>query len=325
MVLSMAHTTASYMYMKYAYIGYHVKDIPWNDPEVSRIWMYIINVLYNPILAIVKMSVLIFLLRLGGYKTGVRSTILAVGAVNLFMMIGCLIAMIFQCFPFEYNWRPWAVQGTCIDRPAYYVARAVLNVVTDIVVLIMPIWIFWDLKMNKKVRWALIFVFMLGFIATIVGCIRLWLLISPYLDPVEGADWSFSVGFTITAMEVNIAIWTACLPALWPLGRQWFPGLFSKIGLDSPHKARDVEPQMLFPLSGGVLRTRDFRRRSVTDLVAAYRQRFLKDGKQRMKVAPYLSVDDGEEEIQAGTSLTSTSGTMAVCRPNSVSAARSSH
>lgn len=161
--------------------------------------------------------------------------------------------------------------------------------------------------------------------ATIVGCIRLWLLISPYLDPVEGADWSFSVGFTITAMEVNIAIWTACLPALWPLGRQWFPGLFSKIGLDSPHKARDVEPQMLFPLSGGVLRTRDFRRRSVTDPVAAYRQRFLKDGKQRMKVAPYLSVDDGEEEIQAGTSLTSTSGTMAVCRPNSVSAARSSH
>ncbi|KAL5866754.1 hypothetical protein ACKVWC_010648 [Pyricularia oryzae] len=163
MILSVAHTTASYMYMKYAYIGFHVEDIPWNDPEVSRIWMYIINVVYNPILAIVKMSVLIFLLRLGGYKTGVRRTILAVGAVNLLMMIGCLLAMIFQCFPFEYNWRPWAVDGTCINQPAYYVARAVLNVITDIVVLIVPIWIFWDLKVNKKVRWALIFVFMLGF------------------------------------------------------------------------------------------------------------------------------------------------------------------
>ncbi|TLS21940.1 uncharacterized protein PpBr36_09420 [Pyricularia pennisetigena] len=62
---------------------------------------------------------------------------------------------------------------------------------------------------TRRLNVTLTYIFMWQYRATVVGCIRLWLLISPYPDPVEGVDWSFSV--IVAAVEVNIAICTACL------------------------------------------------------------------------------------------------------------------
>jgi hypothetical protein len=69
---------------------------------------------------------------------------------------------------------------------------------------------------------------------TIVGAVRLWLLdrflksrAAGFTDP----DPSFNLAFTSSCIESNLAIITACIPALWPLARLWFPDTFTRLGI----------------------------------------------------------------------------------------------
>lgn len=63
--------------------------------------------------------------------------------------------------------------------------------------------------------------------------IRLW-----YLKP---EDSHYSLGYTLNTIEVNLAIVTATIPALWPLGRRWFPAVFESMGIDRPYLYPDIE------------------------------------------------------------------------------------
>lgn len=60
---------------------------------------YAVQVLYNPILAIIKASVLLFLLRLVGQKKSIRYSIWALFVLNLALMIAVFVLVIFQCSP----------------------------------------------------------------------------------------------------------------------------------------------------------------------------------------------------------------------------------
>lgn len=64
--------------------------------------------------------------------------------------------------------------------------------------------------------------------------IRVW-----YLKPTE--DVHYSLGYTTNTIEVNLAIVTATIPALWPLARLWFPALFESLGINRPYLYPDIE------------------------------------------------------------------------------------
>lgn len=59
-----------------------------------------------------------------------------------------------------------------------------------------------------------------------------------YLTPV---DRKFSIGYVTSTVEINLAILTASVPALWPLARRWFPSMFSSLGIDQPYLEPDIE------------------------------------------------------------------------------------
>jgi hypothetical protein len=48
-------------------------------------------------------------------------------------------------------------------------------------------------------------------------------------NKVPNADPSFSLGFTSSCIEGNLAIITASIPALWPLARLWYPSFFARL------------------------------------------------------------------------------------------------
>ena len=136
------------------------------------IWNFIGQILYNPILAIVKSSVLLFMLRLGGHRRSVRLAIHGLNIFNIALAIGIFITVIFQCQPVSFFWQrltdPTA-EGTCIDTAAFYVTTASLTILTDLMVLSFPFWIFLGLKLALKVRIALIGVFTLGAVYVLVS------------------------------------------------------------------------------------------------------------------------------------------------------------
>lgn len=153
--------------MRKAFLGVHVYDIPLEaDPREGMKWNYILQALYNPILALVKTSVLLFLLRLSGQKKNIRISIHALNAFNLALMVAIFFTVLFQCTPISYFWeqvgRSPPTEGTCINAAVFITATAALNVLTDILVLMLPFWIFLGLQMPKRVKWALLGVFALG-------------------------------------------------------------------------------------------------------------------------------------------------------------------
>jgi len=166
--MSIGETSATYMFMKTNFIGIHITDVPAPGTYPGTpglIWNFAVQVLYNPILALVKTSVLIFLLRLGGQKPGVRYAIHALNIFNIALMVAIFLVVIFQCTPIAYNWDPTIAGAHCIEQGKFYVVTAALTIFTDVLVLALPIWIFADLKMKLKMKIALICVFLLGFMS----------------------------------------------------------------------------------------------------------------------------------------------------------------
>lgn len=152
--------------MKLLYVGIHFWEVPANfDPTAGLMWIYIVGAIYNPILAIVKQSVLIFLLRLGGTKDGVRAVVWIVSVFNVAEMIAVFFAVIFQCSPIAANWDlALAPTAHCFDASVFGLTTGGLTILTDLFTLAIPIYIFFDLRINKRTKMALILVFMLGFV-----------------------------------------------------------------------------------------------------------------------------------------------------------------
>ncbi|GKT49215.1 uncharacterized protein ColSpa_09396 [Colletotrichum spaethianum] len=233
MVESIAETVASYFAMRYAFLGVHVKDIPLEaDNRLGSLWNYIIQLLYNPILALVKTSVLMFLLRLSGQKRSIRYTIIGLNVFNIALMIAIFTTVVFQCQPISYFWekagRNPPTEGKCIDMPAFYVSTASLTIFTDVLSLALPFWIFLGLKMPVRVKVALLGVFALGAVVTAISVLRLaWLIEVSY--HINEQDPTYDIRFTYSAVETNLAIITASAPALRGLFLRWFPNFFASL------------------------------------------------------------------------------------------------
>lgn len=154
--------------MRTLFNGVPKADIPIElGISYGMLWIYISQILYNPILALVKTSVLCFLLRLGaGLNPGIRWTIHFVNAWNILQGIAIFLVVIFQCTPASFYWLEAdptsTMKGHCIHQGTFYVVTAGLTILTDLLVLALPIRIFGGLQMKLKLRVAVIGLFCLG-------------------------------------------------------------------------------------------------------------------------------------------------------------------
>ncbi|EAQ91150.1 hypothetical protein CHGG_03085 [Chaetomium globosum CBS 148.51] len=228
MLLSVAETIISFFFIKTNFIGISPEKVPAHDPTQGLIWAYAVQILYNPILALVKSSVLIFLTRLFGQKDWVRRSLLWLNVVNISQMVGVFFAIILQCTPVSFFWDPTIRGGYCVDRRVLYVSTAAFNIVTDILIIGLPLFIFSSLRIPRRTKTALLIVFLLGFLVTITSIIRLVLLIQGLFSvSIFPSAASQNVGFVTSAVETNLAIITASAPALRPIFRSrdrggWF-------------------------------------------------------------------------------------------------------
>jgi hypothetical protein len=228
--------------LRSGYWGINDASVPPNAPSnLGAFWVFINGLVYNPLLALVKVSALLFLLRLGGTKTHVRLACQAMILFNLLQLLVFLPIAVVQCLPIEAQWvtLPGGARPKCIRRDIYSLSLAVVNIVTDVLTLLIPFFIFLDLKLNRRVRNALLVVFLLGGLVTIISVVRLYYIIRLYYLTVE--DRHYSIGYVTSAVEINLAIITASVPALWPLARRWMPGAFETLGINRPYMHPDIE------------------------------------------------------------------------------------
>ena len=131
------------------------------NPNIVQ-YTYWVPVLYNPILAIVKNSMLIFLLRITGSRDTIKYSIIVLIVINTTSMIAIFLTLIFQCTPITYNWDNTVKGGHCIKEDVFYISSACVTIITDFLVLAIPLWIVMGLRMAKRLKIAVIGIFFLG-------------------------------------------------------------------------------------------------------------------------------------------------------------------
>ncbi|KAK3386675.1 hypothetical protein B0H63DRAFT_468209 [Podospora didyma] len=227
-VLAAAEAVFSYAMMRLQYLGVHVWQLPMTpfDPKIGAIINYIVVMLYNPELALVKSSVLFFLLRLGGHQLGVRRSIQVLNWSNIALMVAVLFASIWTCVPIHKYWDR-TVEGHCNNEAMQYLVTSGISILTDVLVLIIPVKIVVGLQVARKLKIILICLLCSGVVVTIFSILRMRAIYFLYYPPSPpNPDPTYDIGFVYSTVECNLAIITATIPPLHGLMRKWFPRFF---------------------------------------------------------------------------------------------------
>lgn len=118
---------------------------------------------------------MVYLVSLLGYKTSILILYLRLFAVNkifryltwstMFFVAGYLTAnlwtQIFGCSPRSKYWLP-DTPGHCIDYTKAGLAYGAMNVVSDLIIFILPLPIVWRLKMTRREKAGVSVIFMSG-------------------------------------------------------------------------------------------------------------------------------------------------------------------
>ncbi|KAL2751890.1 hypothetical protein ACRALDRAFT_1083819 [Sodiomyces alcalophilus JCM 7366] len=229
LVFSILMTGPLFMFIKLNYFGWRAVDVPPFDPIPGFWWNFLVQMFYNPVLALVKASILVFLLRLGGHKQSIRYAIFTLLALNGAHAVAIFITALLQCLPLAANWDfslRMDPDTRCIDN-SFHVIASCLTILTDFLVLALPFWIFLGLKMRWAAKVAVIGIFLMGSVVAIVGIIRVVGVYNMFFGEFDPeADLFYDITVVWAVVEVNLAIICASLPAMRPLFRRWFPSLF---------------------------------------------------------------------------------------------------
>ncbi|KAF3197763.1 hypothetical protein TWF106_004121 [Orbilia oligospora] len=90
-----------------------------------------------------------------------------------------------------------------------------LNILSDVIILVLPIPTVWKLKMPPRQKWTCALIFMLWTIATIAAILRLEKTVSSF--EVFDASWYGYDLWVYVALEGNLAVVCACAPGIKPL------------------------------------------------------------------------------------------------------------
>lgn len=144
-------------------------------------------------------------------------------AVGIFVASYCLTAIftnIFQCTPVESNWDA-SIEAHCVDLDTELVVVSIINVLTDGIILVLPMPFIWRLKTSLRRKIQLTSIFLLGIFVVVVSIIRV-----TYVDTVSFTDgfWSNSYAAMWSVVENCVAIVAACLPIMRPVFNQLIYG-----------------------------------------------------------------------------------------------------
>lgn len=116
-------------------------------------------------LAMMKVSVLLLYIRI--FDVGFAKFRLAARFVMVIVALWCLSVIlcgVLLCQPFAFNWDQTIPGGHCGDQVLSYIITGSVNIVTDVMVLCLPMPMIWSLQMPTSNKLALTVVFAIGFL-----------------------------------------------------------------------------------------------------------------------------------------------------------------
>jgi hypothetical protein len=184
--------------------------------------LWICQICYSSALALVKLSIIAAYHRIFPTRTIRRimyvlaAFIIAVWAVGIFTTV-------FQCSPISGAWN-FDIQPKCISVMKVYYFTTAFSILSDILLVILPLPLFWKLKLPVREKWIVTVLFGLGLFASVASIMRITVL-----HDVQNTDATIGAVPTLnwSVAEVGTGIICACIPCTKPLFKKLLPGKFS--------------------------------------------------------------------------------------------------
>ncbi|KAK0702311.1 hypothetical protein B0H67DRAFT_595472 [Lasiosphaeris hirsuta] len=159
-ILYIGLMTATIYAVKFG-LGLHIQNVPQETGVQMQKCGFSSQVLYPSSLGAIKLSIILFLLRVVPLDHAWRKPLYTVAAWVVVSESAFTIALFRQCTPINYYWDK-SVEGTCFDQPKFYYVDAALNMTTDIIILSLPWFIFRNLNLSKRKKYELLLVCSVG-------------------------------------------------------------------------------------------------------------------------------------------------------------------
>ncbi|OCT53690.1 hypothetical protein CLCR_10262 [Cladophialophora carrionii] len=172
---------------------------------------YAWNILYIVALCLGKSSTLSLLLALSPNKS-YRIPMLAVGGLIVAWAVASVIASAFQCaLPHPYQ----ITTNTCFSQVGFWDAVGVVDILTDLALMVFPIWLVYNLQLAVQKKIAVCFAF--SFRTLAVAC-AVWRMSEMHRFFDRDTDVTFEswLPTIATILEVFFSVFSACVPHLRP-------------------------------------------------------------------------------------------------------------
>ncbi|PYH94318.1 integral membrane protein [Aspergillus ellipticus CBS 707.79] len=212
------------MHYHYARVGmrHHITDIPMDNTILIFKMLIVYQIVYYNCMVFAKVSYLFFYLHIfvtPGFRMAARVCMGCAGAY----WVGSMLQIFLICQPFAKNWDS-TLPGHCASMNVAFSTIGAFNLITDILIMALPVHHIWKLQMSSATKVALYCIFGLGFFISAITIIRIHVLTTvnfsdlPY-SMIWAAFWSVA--------EPALAITNACVPMMRPVFKAAFPGIFS--------------------------------------------------------------------------------------------------
>ncbi|RDW61745.1 uncharacterized protein DSM5745_10417 [Aspergillus mulundensis] len=189
--------------------GFHYTDV--DTLTEYRKFCYIATVLYCPMALFTKIALLSILVRIfSPYKSRVRFIYGFLAAITIYYVIAEIVK-IRMCDPVPGYWT-MDPNAKCLDQRAALIADSVISMVSDILILILPLPLTWSLQMSRNKKLRVIGMLSAGGLATAFSIYRIVLVLR------DGSSPDITIFFICVILSGNaeggMGLICACLPSL---------------------------------------------------------------------------------------------------------------
>ncbi|KAJ5939623.1 hypothetical protein N7466_002757 [Penicillium verhagenii] len=220
-VVSVGLSALAICFVKYGGVGRHLAALERETPNMAPQYfkyLLVISTYYYTTVAIPKLAVLALYGRLWTVNP-YRTIILILAAVITLTAVVSGVMCLNMCQPFRLNWDT-SVPGHCLNKQALYLWASLPNILTDLVMLAMPIPIVYHLNVPMKVKLGLILTFATGLLGLVTSIMRF--VIFSEGSAVKDGSWGSTDLMAWSVAEPDIYLISACLPTFRPILNKMF-------------------------------------------------------------------------------------------------------
>ncbi|KAI0000249.1 integral membrane protein [Xylariaceae sp. FL0662B] len=191
-----------------------------NLPTLLKI-TFSFQLIYMNSLTCIKFSILFFYRRVFNTRQMFGTIRLVYATMGLVVVwtLGIQLTEIFICHPVSYWWDQTIEGGYCDNQVPIYTALIIVNVITDFIIMGLPMVPIWRLQMRTAEKLALMGAFALGFASIIVGIVRLVTVFA--VDMMNNVTGSIEMAVFLCTLESLLALVCVNVPMLRPLYRRY--------------------------------------------------------------------------------------------------------